>query len=37
VLPLDHFQRYAQVVEQGHGKIVVQWSVVSGQLVLLSF
>ena len=24
VLPLDHFQRYAEVVEDGHGKIVKQ-------------
>jgi hypothetical protein len=36
MLPLDHFQGDAEVVEDGHGKIVEQWSVVSVQCPVLS-
>jgi hypothetical protein len=34
VLPLDHFKGHAQVVEDGHGKIVArEFSVLAGKAV----
>jgi hypothetical protein len=36
VLPLNHFQGDAEVVEYGHGKIVEQGTVVSGQWSMLA-
>jgi hypothetical protein len=31
MLPLDHFEGDAEIVEDGHGKIVKQFSVLSSQ------
>jgi hypothetical protein len=36
MLPLDHFEGDAEIVEDGHGKIVKQFSVLSSQFSVLS-